>query len=94
MTHGADPAYTPRQGTTEHRGRGNGNRTALRIHAAAFAGSQALLAAVWAANGGLEGDTQPWFIYPLLGWGIGLGAHYAAVRDKIQPLPPEHDRAA
>lgn len=30
----------------------------------------------WFTNGG---DVFPWFIFPLIGWGIGLGAHFIGV---------------
>jgi hypothetical protein len=35
----------------------------------------------------LGGTAHPWFVYPLLGWGIGLAVHYAAVRDSWRSLP-------
>jgi hypothetical protein len=66
-----------------------GHRTGLGVHAAAFAGGQALIASVWAVNGGLAGEMQPWFVYPLIGWGVGLAAHYAAVRERIKDVPTE-----
>jgi hypothetical protein len=57
----------------------------LRIHAAVYVMVQILLVVVWAltSDGG-----HPWFLYPLLGWGIGLAAHAVAVRHVIrQHLP-------
>jgi hypothetical protein len=36
-----------------------------------------LLILVWWFNNG--GDVFPWFIFPLIGWGIGLGAHFIGV---------------
>jgi hypothetical protein len=54
-------------------------KTGLRIHATVYLGVQLLLVSVWA----LAGAGYPWFLYPLLGWGIGLVVHYAAVRDRI-----------
>ncbi len=54
-------------------------RTGFRIHLAVYLGVQALLFVLWLAfHGGNE--VVPWFVYPLLGWGIGLVAHYVAVR--------------
>ncbi len=51
-------------------------QTGLRIHAAVFVFIQLMLVAVWALSGG--GD--PWFLFPLLGWGAGLAAHVYAAR--------------
>ena len=42
-----------------------------------------MLVAVWAATG----MGHPWFIYPLFGWGVGLAAHYAAVRGSFSGGP-------
>jgi hypothetical protein len=61
-----------------------GSRAGLRIHATVFAAVQVMLVAIWALTGPLEGDWYPWFVYPLLGWGVGLAAHYVAVRDSIR----------
>jgi hypothetical protein len=61
-------------------------RFGLRIHATVFVGVQLLLVSVWA----LTGASYPWFLFPLLGWGIGLAAHYAAVRDRIRNRPLDH----
>jgi hypothetical protein len=57
-----------------------GHRKAFRIHATAFAAVQVLLVVVWA----LAGAGYPWFLYALLGWGVGLAVHYAAVRDAFR----------
>ena len=48
-------------------------RRAFLVHLAVWAAVNALLVAVWAINGG----GHPWFVYPLLGWGIGIAAHGA-----------------
>jgi hypothetical protein len=32
----------------------------------------------------LTGAGYPWFLFPLAGWGAGLGAHYAAVHDSFK----------
>ncbi len=62
----------------------HGTRTGFRIHATAFVGVQVGLVAIWILVGALSSDWYPWFIYPLLGWGIGLAAHYLAVRDRLR----------
>jgi hypothetical protein len=49
-----------------------------------FVAVQLLLVAIWALSWATEGDSYPWFIFPLFGWGIGLAAHYAAVRGNLR----------
>lgn len=56
-----------------------GQRAAFRIHATAFVAVQALLVVVWA----LAGGGHPWFVYALVGWGVGLAVHYAVARDSF-----------
>ena len=73
----------------ERRGRryarwSSGQRRGFRIHASVFVAVQLLLVAIWALSWATHGDSYPWFIYPLLGWGIGLAAHYAAVRGHLR----------
>jgi hypothetical protein len=55
-------------------------RKGFQIHATVFVAVQLLLVATWALQWQLDGTSYPWFVYPLLGWGVGLAAHYAAVR--------------
>ena len=49
-------------------------RRVFFMHAAVWAATNAFLVVVWA----LVGGGFPWFLFPLLGWGIGLVAHGAA----------------
>jgi hypothetical protein len=49
-------------------------RTLFRYHLAVFVAVQVLLVVVWL----MAGAGYPWFIFPLLGWGIGLAAHAVA----------------
>jgi 2TM domain len=58
-------------------------RKSFRIHATAFVAVQLLLVVVWALQWQLGGTAHPWFLYALLGWGVGLAAHYAAIRDSL-----------
>jgi hypothetical protein len=79
----------------EHRRRGRerrarGKRTGFRIHLTVYIGVQILLVAVWALQWQLGGTGHPWFVYALLGWGIGLAAHYAAVRDSLGDAAGSH----
>lgn len=46
-------------------------RAAVRTHLSWFVAVNALLVTLWALGGGGEF----WPVWPLLGWGIGLGAH-------------------
>jgi hypothetical protein len=64
-----------------------GQRLSFRIHATVFVAVQALLVLVWLLTGG----GYPWFLYALGGWGIGLAAHFAAIRDSYKPLPPNSE---
>jgi hypothetical protein len=61
-----------------------GQRKGFRIHATVFVAVQILIVAVWVLEWRVEGTVYPWFVYPLLGWGVGLAAHYAAVRDSFK----------
>jgi hypothetical protein len=62
------------------RRRADGNRLGFQIHLAVYVGVQLLLVAVWA----LTGAGHPWFVYPLIGWGVGLAAHYVAIRGVLK----------
>jgi hypothetical protein len=70
--------------------RARGHRKAFRIHATVFVAVQVLLVVVWALQWQLGGTGHPWFLYALVGWGVGLAAHYAAIRDSLKG---EHARA-
>ena len=41
------------------------------IHLAVYSGVNVLLFFIWGFTGSF-----PWFVFPLLGWGVGLLAHY------------------
>jgi hypothetical protein len=60
--------------------RRRGIRRGFHIHLTSDLAVQALLVATWAASGA----GYLWFAYPLLGWGIGLASHYAAVRESLR----------
>jgi hypothetical protein len=62
------------------------HRKAFGIHATVFVAVQILIFSVWVLEWRFEGMGYPWFVYPLLGWGIGLAAHYAAVRDSYKTV--------
>ncbi|MGH2960120.1 MAG: 2TM domain-containing protein [Solirubrobacterales bacterium] len=59
-------------------------RHAFHIHATVFVAVNLLLIAIWAVTWQLSGGTDyPWFIWVLLGWGVGLAAHWAATRNHL-----------
>lgn len=49
-------------------------RRAFFVHAAIWAAVNAMLVVIWL----LVGGGHPWFLYVLLGWGIGVVAHGAS----------------
>jgi class 3 adenylate cyclase len=53
--------------------RGGALATSVRMHATIYALVNVMLIAIWAASGG----GYFWPIWPILGWGIGLGCHAA-----------------
>lgn len=63
----------------------SGNRTAFRTHATVFAAVNLLLVTIWATTWLINDVTgYPWFLWPLLGWGVGLAAHYAVARPHLR----------
>ena len=53
------------------------------MHAAIYLATNVALVVIWALT---EAD-HPWFLYPILGWGIGLAAHGAAAF--LMASPPD-----
>ncbi len=49
-------------------------RRGFLVHASIWAAVNVMLVVIWV----LVGGEHPWFLYPLLGWGIGLVAHGAS----------------
>jgi hypothetical protein len=49
-------------------------RRAFYVHLCVYLAVQVMLVAIWA----LAGGGFPWFLFPLLGWGVGLAAHGAS----------------
>ena len=48
-------------------------RRAFYLHLAIFVAVQVMIFVIWA----LAGGGFPWFLFPLMGWGIGVVAHGA-----------------
>ena len=51
-----------------------GAQRAFQIHAAVWFAVNGFLFMIWL----LAGAGHPWFLYPAMGWGIGLAAHATA----------------
>lgn len=69
-------------------------RLGFRIHFAVYLAVQALLFATWFLTSRTDdGSGFPWFVFPLLGWGIGLAAHYA-VYSVVSRQRREYDERA
>ena len=49
-------------------------RRTFYLHLAVYVAVQVMLIAIWA----LVGGGFPWFLFPLMGWGIGVVAHGAS----------------
>lgn len=73
-----------------------GSRKGFRIHATIYVAVNLFLFAIWLSVWQLnDGTSYPWFIWPLLGWGVGLAAHYSAARDHLtQPAKRPEGAAA
>jgi len=48
-------------------------RRVFWVHAAVYVATNLSLVAIWA----LAGGGFPWFVFPIVGWGIGVAAHGA-----------------
>jgi hypothetical protein len=55
-------------------------RAGFRWHARAYLAVNAVLVLIWLSIWLQRDGAYPWFVYPLIGWGIGLAVHYSAVR--------------
>ncbi len=49
------------------------------IHLIVYAGVNLMLFGIWYFTTFLSGNYFPWFLFPLVFWGIGLAAHYLTV---------------
>lgn len=56
------------------------SNTLFRVHGFVFLGVNLLLFVIWLT---VTPAATPWFLFVFLGWGIGLLAHYAAVKDHL-----------
>jgi hypothetical protein len=65
-------------------------RRVFWLHASIYLAVNAALVAVWA----LVGGGYPWFVFPILGWGIGVVAHAAVafLMESPQDIVLERER--
>ena len=64
-----------RQALTEWQGRRSSRRRGVAMHAVLWGSVNLLLVVVWKVTGA----GFPWFVFPLMGWFVGLAAHAATV---------------
>lgn len=50
-------------------------RAEFRVHLVVFGLVNLLLVVIWLVTGLTARVWYPWWIYPMFGWGIGLGVH-------------------
>jgi hypothetical protein len=55
-----------------------GGKISFYIHFSVYVGVNLMLFFIWLFAGGLTG-TFPWFLFPLVFWGIGVVVHYMSV---------------
>jgi class 3 adenylate cyclase len=67
--------------------RRSGLETSVRIHATVYLVVNVMFVAIWAVSGG----GYFWPIWPILGWGIGLGCHAAPLLANRGSRSPRHD---
>ncbi|MDP9336475.1 MAG: 2TM domain-containing protein [Actinomycetota bacterium] len=62
-------------------------RLGFNIHLGVYIAVNLFLVMVWVlTSDGFK--TMPWFLFPLGGWGIGLVAHYIAIRPRSSGAVP------
>jgi len=57
----------------------DGCRIGFWVHATVFVAVNLMLFVIWLVTGA----GFPWFLFPLLGWGIGMAVHAAVYRAKV-----------
>jgi len=83
-------ADLPSPGEPAPRGRRGGLETSFRIHLAVYVVVNVMLIGIWAASGG----GYFWPVWPVLGWGIGLGCHGAPLLARRGASPRQGARPA
>lgn len=55
--------------------RGLKAKSDVKIHAVVYVLVNLLLVVIWLVSAWVSGEWFPWFLFPLCGWGVGLGIH-------------------
>jgi hypothetical protein len=58
------------------------------MHASTYAIVNLALAGVWL----LTGSSYPWFLWPMIGWGVGVLFHGFAIVFRVDPASPTDPR--
>ncbi len=74
--------------------KGRHARRGFRAHLRVFVIVQVILFAIWAVEWVFDPGEPLWPIYPFLGWGVGLLAHYLCVRPAFRGRPPSDNAPA
>lgn len=69
-------------------------RAGFKWHATVYVAVNAGLLLIWAAIRLQHDGAHPWFVYPLIGWGIGLAVHYVAARPALRSRAPRSGPAS
>ncbi|MDA2813167.1 DUF1707 domain-containing protein [Nocardiopsis sp. RSe5-2] len=69
---------------TERPKRGEPSMKGFRVHLSAYIGVMTLLFGIWLMVGVTAGAWYPWFIWPALGWGIGVIADGSCTRARAR----------
>ncbi|WP_017556614.1 DUF1707 domain-containing protein [Nocardiopsis baichengensis] len=92
-----DRAERPAEPPAEDRGEAGERRrapgtTGFRAHLSSYIGGMTLLVGIWLVVGITAGAWYPWFIWPALGWGIGVAAKGMGVRRRERGGEPHRSR--
>ncbi len=55
------------------------DKVAFQIHFVVYAAVNVFLFGLWLWTSQVSGESFPWFLFPLTGWGIGVLVHFFAV---------------
>jgi 2TM domain len=58
-------------------------RTGFWVHFGIYLAVNLMLFVIWAVTPH-RGEVLPWFLWPVMGWGIGIVAHYLGMRGWIR----------
>jgi cytochrome b561 len=76
------------RGASRRHRRQQAKRLGFKIHLAVYVAVQVLLFTTWLLT---TAEGFPWFVFPLVGWGIGLAAHAVATYGGAHRSTDEHE---